>query len=150
MPTFVLHPRLSADTISVADLPASRLLLMNDKQYPWLILVPRFMQSGTTGIREFSDVPAEKLSQVWAEVMAVHHALQQAFHPTKMNVAALGNMVPQLHIHVQARFENDAAWPKPVFGINPPIPYQPSEAGQLVSRIKPHLPLEWLAPVVHE
>jgi diadenosine tetraphosphate (Ap4A) HIT family hydrolase len=75
--------------------------------------------------------------------MAVHNALQKVTNPTKMNFAALGNMVPQLHLHLVARLHTDPAWPKPVFGAVPAIPYQPSEAGNLIAQLKAQLPSDW-------
>jgi diadenosine tetraphosphate (Ap4A) HIT family hydrolase len=134
MPTFNLHPQLAADTLHVADLPLCKVLLMNDRQYPWLILVPQVREA-----REFLDLTAREQQQVWAEMLAVQGVLKELTNPQKLNVGALGNMVPQLHIHIIARFEGDAAWPKPVWGQKPAIPYSPMEAGEFLSRLKPAL-----------
>ncbi len=134
MPTFTLHPQLAADTLAVADLPLCKVLLMNDRQYPWLILVPQVRAA-----REFLDLTAREQQQVWAEMLAVQAVLKELTNPQKLNVGALGNMVPQLHIHIIARFEGDAAWPKPVWGQNPPKPYSPMEAGEFITRLRPRL-----------
>lgn len=115
---FTLHPRLRADTAPVADWPLCRVLLMNDSSYPWLILVPR-----RDGIAEITDlVPADQLI-LMREIAAASSGLRALVSPDRINVAALGNMVPQLHVHVIARFTADPAWPRPVWGAVPPVPY---------------------------
>ncbi len=118
MNEFQLDPRLFADTLFVADAPLSRVLLMNDANYPWLILVPRHV-----GLRELIDLPADAQAQLWKEIAQASTALRERFAPDKLNVAALGNVVAQLHVHVIARFANDPAWPAPVWGKVPAIPY---------------------------
>ena len=125
---FVLHERLAADCITIDNWPLCRVLLMNDATYPWLILVPR-----RPALRDFHDVAAEDMAHFTAEICAASRALQAAFSPDKMNVAALGNMVPQLHVHVVARFRSDPAWPGPVWGTAPATPY---EAAALEQRVK--------------
>jgi len=115
---FELHPRLKADTIPVIDWPLCRILLMNECAWPWLVLVPR--RHGITEIHELDAGDREMLIQ---EIAAISTRLQNLSGADKMNVAALGNMVPQLHIHVIARFKDDPAWPKPVFGFQTPNPY---------------------------
>lgn len=115
---FELHPRLKADTIPVVDWPLCRILLMNECAWPWLVLVPR--RHGITEIHELDAGDREMLIQ---EIAAASTRLQNLSGADKMNVAALGNMVPQLHIHVIARFKDDPAWPKPVFGFQAPNPY---------------------------
>ena len=124
---FVLHERLAADCITVDDWPLCRVLLMNDASYPWLILVPR-----RPGLRDFHDVARDETMQFTDEIHAASRALQNGFKPDKINVAALGNMVPQLHLHVIARFTGDPAWPGPVWGAQPPVPY---ESGALQERL---------------
>jgi len=113
-----LHPRLAADTVSVGDFMLSRLLLSNDANYPWTILVPRRVD-----IREIHELSEADQQQLLRESMLLSRALMRAFSPTKLNIAALGNMVPQLHVHHIARYENDAAWPAPVWGRVPAIDY---------------------------
>lgn len=115
---FNLHPRLAADTLLLGDFPLSRCLLMNDMHYPWLILVPR-----ADNIREIFELEAEKQHQLLRESSWVAERLSRHFNATKINIGALGNMVPQLHLHIIARYENDAAWPGPVWGKHPAEPY---------------------------
>lgn len=131
--SFVLNPTLEKDTFFVADLPLSRLLLMNDARFPWLILVPR-----REGMRELVDLMPGDQDQLLREINSVSRCLQQLFKPDKLNVAALGNMVPQLHIHIIARFASDAAWPKPVWGIGTAQAYGGNEK-ELIERIRGHV-----------
>lgn len=126
---FVLNPTLEKDTFFVADLPLSRLLLMNDARFPWLILVPR-----RADLRELVDLVPGDQAQLLEEINSVSRCLQQLFKPDKLNVAALGNMVPQLHIHIIARFEGDAAWLKPVWGVGSAEAY--GDAKDVIARIK--------------
>jgi diadenosine tetraphosphate (Ap4A) HIT family hydrolase len=107
--SFTLYPQLAADTLVVGDLPLCRVLLMNNFHFPWLILVPR-----REGLRELFDLGAE-YAAVMEEVRAVAAAFGGFLGADKMNVATLGNVVEQLHIHVIARFRSDAAWPAPVW-----------------------------------
>lgn len=115
---FELHPRLAADGIHVADLALSCVLLNNDSRFPWCILVPRL-----EGLRDFHEVPASHRDTLFAEIETVSVALQQISRADKMNVAALGNMVPQLHVHVIARHTTDVAWPTPVWSVPGATPY---------------------------
>ncbi len=123
MSTFDLHPQLAADTLFLADWPLSRVLRMNDRTYPWLILVPRI-----GGIREIIDLEASEQQILMQEIARASEALKRLRRPHKINVAALGNMVPQLHVHVIGRDEGDPAWPKPVWGVAPANPFPPLEA----------------------
>lgn len=116
--SWFLHPRLAADTVPVGDFAFSRLLLSNDANYPWTILVPR-----RAGIREIHELSEADQQQLLRESMLLSRALMTAFAPTKLNLAALGNMVPQLHVHHIARYETDPAWPAPVWGRVPAIDY---------------------------
>ncbi|MDR3499284.1 MAG: HIT domain-containing protein [Parvibaculum sp.] len=129
--TFELHRQLAADTLPVAELKLCRVLLMNDARYPWTILVPR-----REGLRDFHDVAAGDKAAFVAEIDEVSAVLKGLTGAQKMNVAALGNMVPQLHVHVIARFEGDAAWPKPVWGLGEARPYAPDKAGVLIEKLK--------------
>ncbi|MFZ5789895.1 MAG: HIT family protein [Pseudomonadota bacterium] len=116
---FVLHERLAQDTVAVADLGLSALLLMQERRWPWLILVPR-----RAGVSEIADlVPADRALLV-EEIAAATRLLQALYRPDKVNVAAIGNLVPQLHLHVVARYRNDPVWPKPIWGQLPPEPYE--------------------------
>lgn len=115
---FVLNERLKNDTCLVGDLPLCRVLLMNDSRYPWLILVPR-----QADISEVFQLSAPQQQTLWQETTQVAHALNTLFAADKMNIATLGNVVSQLHMHVVARMRNDAAWPAPVWGIGTAEPY---------------------------
>ena len=119
---FTLHPQLAADCLVLADLPLSRLLLMNESRYPWFILVPR-----RADLREIHHLPQTEQRQFWHESAWLSTRIEQQFSPDKLNIAALGNMVPQLHIHHIARFQDDAAWPAPVWGKFTPEKYEASE-----------------------
>jgi diadenosine tetraphosphate (Ap4A) HIT family hydrolase len=130
MGLFQLHAQLSADTVQVCDLPLCRVRLMNDQRFPWLILVPM-----REGLRELVDLVPGDQALMLTDINRVSRVLQQLFTPDKLNVAALGNMVPQLHIHVIARFQHDAAWPKPIWGVGEPKPYPDIELKGLVQRI---------------
>ncbi|MCC2616000.1 HIT domain-containing protein [Aestuariibacter halophilus] len=136
MPDFTLHPQLAADTLLVGDLPLCRVLLMNDVQFPWCILVPR-----VGGITEIIDLSEQQQHQLWQESAQLSLQLQSLCQPDKLNVAALGNMVPQLHIHHIARFRDDPVWPKPVWGNISAKPYGPGEAEQLINRLREGLGL---------
>lgn len=108
---FELHVQLAKDCVVVGDLPLCRVLLMNDRRFPWLVLVPRREETV-----EFFQLTALDQRLLWEEVGGVAPALAGDTRADKMNVAALGNIVPQLHVHVVARFQDDAAWPGPVWG----------------------------------
>ncbi|WP_420480313.1 HIT domain-containing protein [Lacimicrobium alkaliphilum] len=125
---------MQKDCFVVTELPLSLVLLMNDSQYPWTILVPRAEQA-----KEVIDLSTEQQQQLWCESAWLSRALQQQYHPDKLNIAALGNMVPQLHIHHIVRFKQDAAWPQPVWGKFPPVPYTESEANKQIDAIKTQL-----------
>ena len=130
MTDFVLDPRFDADGLPLGDLALSRLLLMNDAAYPWLILVPR-----RPGLSEIVDLDRDGRIRLLDEIALVSEALRSATAPTKLNVAALGNRVRQLHVHVVARFETDPAWPDPVWGRGPARPYAEDAARDLAERI---------------
>ena len=108
---FHLDPRLSADTHPVATLGLCELRLMDDANYPWLVLVPR-----VAGARELIDLDASQRRRLTDEIDLAARLLRDSYRPDKLHVAALGNLVPQLHVHVVARFEGDPAWPAPVWG----------------------------------
>jgi diadenosine tetraphosphate (Ap4A) HIT family hydrolase len=119
---FELHERLAADTVMVADWPLCRVLLMNDATYPWLVLVPR-----RNAVSEVHELDSGDRAVLIEEMAAASHRLQNLTRAVKMNVAALGNVVPQLHVHVVARFTDDPAWPKPIWGVVPVRPYGQEE-----------------------
>jgi diadenosine tetraphosphate (Ap4A) HIT family hydrolase len=119
MADWSLHPQLAADTINLGDLPVSRVLLMNDANYPWLILVPR-----KPDITEVVELDESEQTQLMREITRAARAMREVTACHKLNIAALGNMVPQLHVHIIARFLNDAAWPSPVWGVVPVRAYE--------------------------
>ena len=128
---FKLDSRLLNDTFFVCDLSLCRVLLMNDSQFPWLILVPM-----KNDIAEIIDLSESEQVVLLRESALASKAMQAIFSPLKLNVAALGNVVRQLHVHHVARFENDCAWPKPVWGNQPTVAYASDEAQALVETIK--------------
>lgn len=121
--TFALDPRLERDTTPVGELMLSRVLLMNDSRWPWAILVPR-----RPGLVEIIDLPASERTLLMEEIASLSTAIRDLCQPAKINVAALGNVVAQLHVHVLARYEKDPAWPGPVFGVGLPVPYDEAAA----------------------
>jgi len=125
---FQLHPRLHADTVECYQAPLCHIALMNDARFPWLILIPR-----KESLREWTDLPMADQMQLQSEINACAKALQDLFPlGEKLNIAALGNIVEQLHIHVVLRHENDAAWPKPVWGFESANEYTEQAKRQLV------------------
>ena len=134
---FELDSRLNNDTHFVADLPLCRLLLMNDRQFPWLILVPRVEQA-----REIYLLTAGQQHQYLTESAITCRALEQLYRPDKLNVAALGNVVAQLHIHHVARFSTDSAWPAPVWGKQPALAYSQSEANKMINDLRDFLTMQ--------
>jgi len=128
--TFKLHPRLAEDCLPIKDLELCRLLLMNDKNYPWCVLVP--MREDKKDMYELT-VPEQ--NQLMVESTRLSRAMMNLFRGTKMNVAALGNVVPQLHLHHIVRKNDDPCWPRPVWGQVPPLWYSDAEAQTLVDRI---------------
>ncbi len=135
MTTWQLHPQLAADTLLVGDFARSRLLLMNDAQYLWCILVPRIV-----GAKELYKLDDADQLQVLRESVALSRAMAEMVHPHKMNIAALGNVVAQLHIHHIARFKTDPAWPAPVWGKLPAQPYQSANAADRIAALRQALP----------
>lgn len=127
---FTLDERLAADTVPVCRLPLSHVLLMRDSNYPWLILVPE-----RAGLIELTDLDGPDAAQLMTEIRLAERVMAARFRPTKLNVAALGNMVPQLHVHVIVRQTGDPAWPKPVWGVVPARPYEPGLVEGLAAEI---------------
>lgn len=113
-----LDPQLARDTILLGDLPLSQVLVAKDANYPWLVLVPR--RKDTV---EIIDLDKAEQAELLAEIDRVSRALRDATPCDKLNVAALGNVVAQLHVHIIARRKSDAAWPKPVWGVAEPTTY---------------------------
>ena len=129
--SFALHPDIIRDTAEIARLPLCRVGLMNDATYPWLVLSPML-----PGLRDFHDVPVAHHAALMGEIGRASRALQQVYKPDKINVAALGNVTPQLHIHVIARRAGDPAWAKPVWGIVPAKPYETAAMGETIAKIR--------------
>jgi diadenosine tetraphosphate (Ap4A) HIT family hydrolase len=136
-PSWSLHPQLEQDTEAVGDLPLSRLLVSNDASYPWLLLVPR-----RPGAREIIDLDEKDQSQLMIEIADTSRALKEVTACHKLNVAAIGNVVPQLHVHIVARRHDDPAWPKPVWGMVPARAYDPAERERFVAALRRELPIK--------
>jgi diadenosine tetraphosphate (Ap4A) HIT family hydrolase len=118
---FELHPQLKKDCITLGNFPLCRVLLMNDANYPWFILVPQ-----REGLREVHELNEADLYLLMHESVAFSRALTMIFKPDKLNIATLGNVVPQLHMHHIVRYQHDAAWPAPIWGKLPAKPYEPA------------------------
>ncbi len=131
MSGFELDYRLEADCFHLGDLPLCRVLLMNDSQYPWFILVPK-----VAGVSEAFHLDEEQQLQLACESSIVSGTLSDLFEADKMNVAALGNVVSQLHIHHIVRYENDIAWPNPVWGQKPVQPYDEEQVKEIRKKLQ--------------
>ena len=138
---FALHERLAADTVALGDFPLCRLLLMDDAQYPWFILVPR-----RAGAREIYQLDERDQQALLRESATLSRAAMEAFRGDKLNVAALGNVVPQLHVHHVVRHAGDPAWPRPVWGALPARPYADGERAARIAALRARLPapFRWL------
>jgi len=120
MSDFLLHPQLLADTHPVCELTLCSVRLMDDARFPWLILVPR-----QPFLRELVDLSADDQVTLLREINRASRVLQRLYRTDKLNVGALGNLVPQLHVHVISRRIDDDAWPRPVWGVGQAEPYAP-------------------------
>jgi diadenosine tetraphosphate (Ap4A) HIT family hydrolase len=139
MPDFELHPQLAADSRVVGDTALCRLLLSNDASYPWFILVPR-----RAAIREIFELAESDQRQLLRESSLLGRAMMRTFSGDKLNVAALGNVVPQLHLHHIVRLTTDRAWPAPVWGRFPPEPYTPQQRDARIAALTAQLPNDFL------
>ena len=128
---FSLHPQLAADTVPVGDLALTRVLLAKDANYPWLILVPR-----RPNVTELIDLADREQMQLTGEIAQVSQALKTVTECEKINIAALGNVVAQLHVHVIGRRHSDRAWPKPVWGVAPPVEYEPAMRDAFIQALR--------------
>jgi len=133
---FSLHPQLAADTVPLGDLPLSRVLLAKDANYPWLILVPK-----RPALTEIFDLPEQEQNQLFGEIRQAAGALKRVTACDKLNIAAIGNVVSQLHVHVVARRKTDAAWPKPVWGAVPATAYAADIRDKLIADLRNALPV---------
>ncbi len=130
MSDFKVHDQLLNDCAVVGDAELCRVLLMNDARFPWLILVPRI-----NGLRDFHEVSSEHRPALFTEIESASLAVKNLIDADKINVAALGNQVPQLHVHVIGRLKSDVAWPGPVWGVGTPIPYQDVERNERIELV---------------
>jgi diadenosine tetraphosphate (Ap4A) HIT family hydrolase len=126
---FSVDQRLAADTIPIGDLALSSVLLMDDARFPWFILVPR-----RAGASELTDLSDEDAATLMNEIRLATRVMLDMAKPDKVNVGALGNVLPQLHVHVVGRFRSDPAWPGPVWGHGSRSPYPPHAAAALIER----------------
>ncbi len=131
---FTLHPQLAKDCFELADLPLCKLLLCNDSAYPWFILVPK-----VSDITDIYQLDWQQQQQLLNESSLLSELVMQAFIGDKMNVAALGNVVEQLHVHHVVRYKNDVSWPKPIWGQQPLTPYTEMELVALKDKVLPKL-----------
>jgi diadenosine tetraphosphate (Ap4A) HIT family hydrolase len=127
---FELHAQIAADSVPLLDLKLCAVRLMDVAALPWLLLIPR-----RADLREIIDLTEADQSTLWKEIAVASSVLKTAVNPTKLNVAALGNVVPQLHVHVIARFDGDAAWPKPVWGNLPMAPYAAADRDAMAEKL---------------
>lgn len=128
---FVLDERLAADTVEVCRLELSYVGLMKDARYPWLILVPQ-----RSGLVEVTDLDDAGRRLLWQEVEQCCAVMRQLYPEAKINIGALGNVVRQLHVHVIARFEGDAAWPGPVWGVGTALAYDDAVQAALLAQLR--------------
>lgn len=126
-----LHPQLMQDTVNIGDLPLSRVAMIKDANYPWLLLVPR-----RPNVSDLIDLSEVEQAQLTTEINRVAVALKAITKPDKLNIAALGNVVPQLHVHIVARRKTDAAWPRPVWGVAPPLEHDPQELDTFIAALR--------------
>lgn len=131
VPVFELHPRLRQDCIEIGRFPLCRLLLMNERRYPWFILVPQ-----RSAVSEIFQLSAGDQQQLLRESSFLARTLAGEFAADKLNIASIGNLVPQLHVHHIVRYHGDAAWPAPVWGRFEPDPYQADELSALKHRLR--------------
>ncbi len=126
-----LHERLEQDTVNIGDLPLCRVLIIKDGNFPWLLLVPRRLD-----VDEILDLDEVEQAQLMTEITRAARALKDVTGCDKLNIAALGNIVPQLHVHLVARRKTDPAWPKPVWGHAPATPSDPDELERFTAAIR--------------
>lgn len=131
---FELHPRLAQDCFAIGRFELCRLLLMNDNQYPWFILVPE-----KPAVAELHQLSIEERQQFIDESCYLAENLAALYKADKMNVAAIGNIVTQLHVHHVVRYRHDKAWPQPVWGKFDAVPYTPEQLADTVQLLKSRL-----------
>ena len=128
--SFTLHPDLKRDGIPIGKFPLCQVLLINDANYPWFVLVPQL-----ENLRECIDLDEEEYQTFWSESRALSVGIMKAFDGEKLNVAALGNMTPQLHVHHIVRYSHDVAWPAPIWGKHPMTPYDETGLHEVRERL---------------
>jgi len=133
-----IDPQLLADCLCIGRFPLCHLLLMQDANYPWFILVP-----DRAGVQEIHQLDTADQQQLMRESVQLARALESVFSPDKLNIAALGNIVPQLHLHHVVRYRDDAAWPAPVWGRMAARPYDAAGLASVLARLRPALPAEF-------
>jgi len=132
--TFKLHPQLQQDTIELIDFPLCKLLLINDENFPWFVLVPR-----QADIEEIYQLSWQDQQQLLNESSLLSEILMQVFAGDKMNIAALGNIVPQLHLHHVVRYKSDSCWPKPIWGQQEAKSYSAEKLAKIKDKLLPLL-----------
>jgi len=143
MAAFQLHPRLEQDCFVVGDLALCQLLLMNDSQYPWFILAPRRAE-----LTEIYQLSIDDRQLLLAESCLLAENLQTIYQADKLNIATIGNLVPQLHIHHVVRYRTDKAWPAPVWGKAPALPYAQHVADMHMSRLREAMSTRFLDKIL--
>jgi diadenosine tetraphosphate (Ap4A) HIT family hydrolase len=141
MPPFELHPRLAQDSVAVGAGPLSRIRLIRDARYPWVVLIPN-----RASIREIHALDPTDQQTLMGEISRVGACMEVLFEADKVNVAALGNLVPQLHVHVVARTTTDDAWPGAIWGAHPPRPYGSDALKQRVRALQTALAGDGFVP----
>jgi diadenosine tetraphosphate (Ap4A) HIT family hydrolase len=124
---FLLNQQIEEDSIFIDDLPLCKFLLMNDSNYPWFLLIPRI-----DNIKELYDLSESNRAQLDFETVEVSKFIQSSFKPEKINIASLGNIVPQFHVHIIARYMDDISWPNPVWGKFPFNKYKSDQSERLL------------------
>lgn len=137
MSSFQVHPKLIEDSYVLGDSTLSRVLLSRDARYPWLILIPRI-----ENLRDLHELPTDASSTLWVEITSASTIVKVLIDADKVNVAALGNQVPQLHIHVIGRLTTDEAWPGPVWGVGKPNEYDDAQLQQRIQTIQNQMRLD--------
>ncbi len=128
---FTLHPTLAKDSFEITQWDVSQVRLINDATYPWLILVPT--RENLSGLHELAQTDRLEMME---EIVRASSVMKKLYNPARINVAALGNVVEQLHVHIIVRFESDAAWPGPVWGVKPTQPYGPEALESTIQKLQ--------------
>ena len=133
---FELHSRLAADTSFIADWPLCRVLLMEDSRYFWLVLAPRRLKDNGEHLTEITELPPEDRAQLMEETARAGRIIKEANPEAKLNIGTLGNLVPQLHMHVVGRHPGDPAWPGPVWGHSAPVPFDAGARAAVIALVR--------------